>query len=61
MAGCVVLVPRLQVGARHGGVDGGGHGHRAAGGGDGAAGRQVHGVAVLEAEREELGLGIFAH
>jgi len=25
------------------------------------AGRQVHGVAVLEAKREELGLGIFAH
>jgi hypothetical protein len=31
-------VPRLQVGARHGGVNAGGHGHHAAGGGHGAAG-----------------------
>ena len=84
-----LLVPRLQVGARHGGVDGGGHRHHAAGGGHGAAGNglkaaclqgeakvhrfdgvadwagagevehvaardQVHGVAVLEAQREEV-------
>ena len=84
-----LLVPRLQVGARHGGVDACGHGRHAAGGGDGAAGdgfetaglqgeaevhgfngvadwagagqvehvgpsHKVHGVAVLQAQREEL-------
>ena len=89
----MLRVPRLQVGARHGGVDGGGHRYDAAGGGHGAAGNgfeaarlqgeakvhgfdgvadwagagevehvaagdQVYGVAVLQAQREEF-IGVF--
>ena len=56
-----LLVPGLQVGTRHGGVDGRGHGYYAAGGGHGAAGSQVHGVAVLQEKGEEVGLGISVH
>ncbi len=44
-----LLVARLQVGARHGGVDGGGHGHYAAVGGHGAAGNGLE-AARLQGE-----------
>ena len=45
----MLLVPRLQIGARHGGVNGGGHGYYAAGGGDGTAGNGLK-TARLEGE-----------
>jgi len=48
-------VPRLQVGARHGGVDGGRHGYDAAGGGHGAAGNGLQ-AARLQGEAEVHGL-----
>ena len=49
--GAWLLVPRLQVGARHGGVNGGGHGHDATGGGHGAAGNGLQ-AACLQGEAE---------
>ena len=48
-AGCGLLVPRLQVGTRHGGVDGRGDGYHAAGGGHGAAGNGLQ-AAGLQGE-----------
>ena len=52
--GGALLVARLQVGARHGGVDAGGHRYDAAGGGDGTAGNGLQ-AARLEGEAQVHG------